>query len=710
MKKEKSNQVCRVEDLNLFLEISDGFMLGKKYSLEKIEVLYNLYRQSLDKIQNLPEDTIRARKKKKVLKQTFHYVMSSLDKQKKDIGWTTSSVKRKRREEDLDDEPISKMTMELVGKILNQNVGLKYSCDAFLQAHQYLIRHYPVFMQKDILSSAISRMLESEFSLEEKMLFLISISDSLMLKRKRLSKDDKEERIEITKFLKTIKSHLLRLEPFTFVTKEARFNQEVMQYLLENEVPYSYLRQLFLLNPALLEVEEDNQPVIFSVFEHYIESVKEELRNHKKYYIHKEYYYGFFRLLLENQSFPVTPLMLSELTKKKEAFVDYLTGRKYKESRKSEAIEQLDLLFQKKTENPDFLVEQAKDYLQYFHSANVYKQEERVNFTDEHLQNLRKRISCFQDEYYCQHQRYPEDMEIIDALSLSVVDYQNASFGVTPVALTNPYVSYSVMSDRDGSTFFRISVLDLCYYVEEGSSLEQHIFENFCHFPLRKQLPLTGDDIPTITYQVKIHANSKVGHFCAFPSISPVRKKFCDFSHYRDKNLEKNLVSIYRKLSLDTSTSVDGKLLDDFFQNLMGNRIVQFFVQNDFPIILKGRDISEIEYLYSFQNGLGNVFSKMDKKDFQIYRTLLRQLQEETHYANTSFEKGDYQFFHLAPENGIDLFNQRMLLKSTNFSYFSEEKRNLVLKYYSDISTGLVSKANQEIGYSCTENPVVKKK
>ena len=714
---KKTSEQEKIQQLNQFLEIKNGFSFFKEYNLSELyhlKIVYNENKNLLkEKLMELSKNSLELNEEAHIYRTTMKFVLEVINEEIKRI----TDEKRKKQKQNrilngtrkkiadstvsFDDDLLDKKEVSLIGKLVNREKVHSCSWDMLISSYQKIIKNYSFIQVEEVVYEGVFKVLESNLKEEEKYSYLISIYDYLNNRKKRLGKNgDKIEKEKIGDILDLIDRNLIILKP-EIVTKKDELASQIMDYLLENPVPYYYMRRLFAKEPSFLQMRRDGKHISVSVLKYYIESQKEELRNHKNNYIPKEYYASFFELFFENEVSDINQDDIVMLNQLKDEFVAYLNDHKYKEDSKIEAMNQIEIMLRKnKIQNFPFS-DEMKSYLKELKDRNylLWFDDKKVRLTENYVLKNKRRIDSYRETFYDEVGYYPLDEDLMKSLSMTKVDFQNAVSHHLFVPSSTPYANFSILQNSDGSMDFRIHVLDLTYYVGEDDFLDMELVSHPM-FDISKFLKSERvDEMPTITYQFKIHANHSVGPLKIYESIVPVLREKIDYSNYRDDKNAKKIVSIYRKLNNGGEKEITESVLENFFFQLLEEKLCQLSFDNGLPIILKGANDNLEEDMYRIQNGLGNLFSKMEKYTFKTYGSLFDETLDDVHYANELCGNGNFSLSLMHPSNLVDLFNQRLFFKLEKFSRLNASQRQMILEASKIKSDSIVNMANQQLGY-----------
>lgn len=390
-------------------------------------------------------------------------------------------------------------------------------------------------------------------------------------------------------------------------------------------------------------------------------------------------------------------------------FREYINLSGYKSENKSNTLTAFErLLNPVDVENySSFLEEDIRKVQENLKSYTYYliNSKDRAKQDSDYLNPLKGKILEFQEKFYQDYGKYSNDTFVADVLNIPYSDYLNAYYNLSTVSFDNDDLSFSVLIDDEGSTYFRMNVLDLSSYVSEGDLLNTYLKENM-NKNFKNIKGFSKDySLPSITYQVKIYPNGSIGNLKIFPSVTKLDSKYESLENYRDNHELKKFVSAYKKLSKSTN-NVDTTLeLEEFFKIYMTNFVKNFCLKEELPVIMRGKKYKDIDVIMKIQSDLGPLFSKMEKGQFLSYYNIFKEELDASHYVSLNYEDGDYSLKLNSPSSYVDLFNQRLLLK---LEKLMSDKALLISS--SEEACEICDMANKQIGYVQEEKVKVRKK
>lgn len=535
-----------------------------------------------------------------------------------------------------------------------------------------------------------------------------SIISALKTKRKSYEKCEKFEKRKIDILIEYLEDQILYHDN-AFIDDRTVLNYDILDYAIHRQVPYYYLKQIVKQHKDAILFEKNGESLLIKILENYIESQKIELRNHKHDYIKKEYYKNFYHLMIKYMDGEISDELQEKINVISNNFKEYMNLSGYKSENKSEALTSFDRLLNPVTDSvystiteEDILKaqENLKNYTHY-----LINSKDRVIQDFEYLEKLQSKISDFQEKFYEDYGKYPNNSFVSDMLEIPYYDYMDAYYNLSTVTFNHGNLSFSILDDKEGSTYFRINVLDLSSYVSEGDLLNTYLKENMGRTLKNSKTFSDNYSIPSVTYQIKIYPNGSVGSLKIFKSVTKVDYNYQSLENYREDNTLKKFVAVYKKMSKNNDVPNSTLELEQFFKDYITEIVKNICLKEDIPLIMKGKKSVDVDTLMKIQSDLGPVFSKMEKEQFFSYYNIFKENLNAPHYVCSQYDDGDYSLKLDNPSSYIDLFNQRLLLKleklfmdNTSINILEEEACEVCLE------------ANKQIGYIQEESKKKKNK
>lgn len=635
----------------------------KSQCIDSNRLLKKIGREAIEK-QNL-EQCEKISKLKKIRIAILDYVNNLIS------IYNVTKKKSEKREETYEDvfgkdEVLTKKQIHFIEAIMdNKEVEITNLFD-YVIALREIIKHSSFLENENNITRAILKISELTPDVSSKEYYYNLIMDVLKNKRKRLGKEEKLEKYKIDELVKYLKDIVL-YQDNVFVGESTILNYSVLEYCLNKEIPYYYLRRIVKDHSDAILFEKDGESLFVKILEKYIESQKIELRNHRRDYIHKEYYRNLYHLLLQYKEGEIPEITMDKLNMIASDFQEYLKLSGYKSENKNEAL----TLFEKflnpcqteeyltYTKDDIFNVEEnLKEYTPY-----LAESKSRVKFDREYLRKVRLMIENFQEEFYEKYEKYPNDSFVCDVLEIPYHDYMNAYYRLSTVSFEHDNITFSAYTDEKGATYFRMNVLDLTAYVNDSDILNTYLKENMGK-NLKNNKRFAEDYlVPSVTYQLKVFPNGSVGNLKVFSSATKRDKKIITLDGYRGDDVTKKFVTLYKKISKSNVVPTTSLELERFFVDYMTDYVGSFCLKQQLPIILKGKKYKDLDVLMKIQNDLGPIFSEMESQQFNSYLNIFNEELDASHFVCSEYDEGNYSLKLVSPSSYVDLFNQRMLIK-----------------------------------------------
>ena len=627
--------------------------------------------------------------------------------------YNVTKKKSERQEESYEDvfgkeKALTHEQMYYIDAIINEKDIEIESIVNYAIALKEIIKGYSFVENEDKIIKAIKTI--TEFPIESTFQdYLYSmILSALKTKRKSCLKEDKYQKRKIDLLSKYLDDQVLYHDN-VFINDSTILNYDVLEYAIYRQVPYYYLRQIIKQHKDAILFEKNGKSLLVTILEKYIESAKIELRNHRHDYIKKEYYQNFYHLMLFFMEGEISDYAKEQIDAIATEFREYINLSGYKSENKSNTLTAFErLLNPVDVENySSFSEEDIRKVQENLKSYTYYlvNSKDRAKQDSDYLNPLKGKILEFQEKFYQDYGKYPNDSFVADVLNIPYSDYLNAYYNLSTVSFDNDDLSFSVLIDDEGSTYFRMNVLDLSSYVSEGDLLNTYLKENM-NKNFKNTKGFSKDySLPSITYQVKIYPNGSIGNLKIFPSVTKLDSKYESLENYRDNHELKKFVSAYKKLSKSTN-NVDTTLeLEEFFKIYMTNFVKNFCLKEELPVIMRGKKYKDIDVIMKIQSDLGPLFSKMEKGQFLSYYNIFKEELDASHYVSLDYEDGEYYLKLDSPSSYVDLFNQRLLLK---LEKLMSDKALLISS--GEEACEICDMANKQIGYVQEEKAKVRKK
>lgn len=449
--------------------------------------------------------------------------------------------------------------------------------------------------------------------------------------------------------------------------------------------------------------------ILVTIVDKYIVNYKLELRGQTKEFINKNYYKKLYYLFIKNPYLEIDKTIIYKMLND---FVLSLDKSNYLKKHKEEITEEVNFMINEVIEeekaNVDVNVLEEIRYL----NAKVLnaKTPNRVRMDKDYLETLEELYQSVLPKF--ENISKESLKQIQKFLKISRRDRRNILLGCNTISCSKDH-SYTISYYEDGSYSFRLNTLDL-YSIIKDSKLEDYLLDSLDKQNKNilldnKKLQIEeGKVLPTITYEVRIYQNGRIGSLKVYKSITEVEKEYNSIDTYKEDANLKNLISIYKILSLDTKPNLDIQIIDNYFKEFFSKLIIYYCNTRarKIPIILRGKDSLDEEYYLKLHYDLCEIYSKLDRKSFEKIYNILKMNLEQNHYSlvDNCYE-GNYQI--VLENNYVKYFNQKLISEYISDLQFSliriDESEN-------DEAYEVLEKANKGISYISDDKSIDKHK
>lgn len=594
----------------------------------------------------------------------------------------------------------------------------KQNYEIYLESLMFYLRNYNLdeFYKMNISDSIeLLYELEKEEKIEKSdvELYLNFIIDILKHKTVKVSKENQSLRKEY----KRIKEKLeLLLEFYKKDNKKEKHNYyyDILEILIKSTRNYYVIEKLlnemkeFVNASKRIRIKKGYnnkesetyylEHILVTIVDKYIENYKLELRGQTKDYVDKNYYKKLYYLFIKN---PYLEIDKNVIHKMLNDFILSLDKANYLRNHKEEIIEEISFMIngvekeEKANVNNNILdhIKHIKAKIQNAKTPN------RIRMDKAYLKEMGELYQKILLEIGDISKEKLKQLQMI--LNISRRDRRNILFGCNTISCSKDH-SYTISYYEDGSYSFRLNILDL-YSIIKDSPIEDYLLDSLDKQNKNillncKELQIEeGKVLPTITYEIKIHRNGNIGSLKVYKSITEVEKKYNSIDAYKEDERLKELISIYKILSLDTKPNLDIEIVDNYFKEFFSKLIIKYSStrQKPIPIILKGKDRLDEEYYTKLHYDLCEIYSKLDRKNFErIYNILKMNLDQEHYSLLDNCYDGNY---HIVLENNyVKYFNQKLISE-----YISDIEFSIIRidEASNDEAKEVLEKANKGISY-----------
>lgn len=729
------------EKLDLFLSNIEKSIIKKYiifYIAEKLK-----QKEKIEKKLNRIRNTKNGEKKYKLKNELSNIskIISYLNKKLEAIN-LNRKIKVKNNEKESqnikssDNEEMSSSSINIKENIImslqNGMINIeeyKQNYEIYLESLMFYLRNYNLdeFYKMNISDSIeLLYELEKEEKIEKSdvELYLNFIIDILKHKTVKVSKENQKLRKEY----KRIKEKLeLFLEFYKKDNKKEKHNYyyDILGILIKSPRNYYVIEKLlnemkeFVNASKRIRIKKGYnnkesetyylEHILVTIVDKYIENYKLELRGQTKDYVDKNYYKKLYYLFIKN---PYLEIDKNVIHKMLNDFILSLDKANYLRNHKEEIIEEINFMIngvekeEKANVNNNILdhIKHMKAKIQNAKTPN------RIRMDKTYLKEMGELYQKILLEFGDISKEKLKQLQKI--LNISRRDRRNILFGCNTISCSKDH-SYTISYYEDGSYSFRLNTLDL-YSVIKDSPLEDYLLDSLDK--QNKNILLNCKDLqieegkilPTITYEIRIHRNGSIGSLKVYKSITEVEKEYNSIDTYKQDKKLKELVSIYKILSLDNKPNLDIEIVDNYFKDFFSKLIIDYCNTRikKIPIILKGKDILDEEYYMKLHYELCEIYSKLDRKSFERIYNILKMNLDQNHYSvlDDCF-KGNYQI--VLENNYVKYFNQKLIseyIRNIEFSIISIDEAS------NDEAKEVLEKANKGISYISDNKSIDKNK
>lgn len=436
---------------------------------------------------------------------------------------------------------------------------------------------------------------------------------------------------------------------------------EIMLELLNDDQNYLFIKALIKQNKNFVNARsKEKRHIIFEIEDRYIKNTKLQLVNQKLVHENQIYFYSILRLLLQEK------LDLSNeeellFTETLNLFLKKIEEKRYKEY--SKIKKEVYALFQRKQESQKEKINTNRYQREFAEIALSYNK--RVNLTEEYLKEMQTKITEFQDQYFKEHDRYPELEEIKNTFQIPIYDIKNSiSFGKT-FTIENTHYAFTICYDNNYNTYFRIHVLDTTLLKEECDAIKQmKENKNETSRYVRKALKFRQNGYyPTITYQFKIDQSRIVNSFKIFESTIKIEKVYENkvFLDYREDNTLKEFVGNVKAIANFYDFPLDEITTDEIQERIsfaLNDQVKKYFEQNSLPSLYYTELEMEESTKEKLHNSVCYYLGRIPVLEVYQFLSILKESNKNRFYTMTPLEESKIE---LDARNYLGYMNLRIL-------------------------------------------------
>lgn len=706
----------------------DNFLLNikeekrKKYILSYIRYISEKKEKQIRKL---------VRQKRNTNSRKIHILKESIEKEKKIFAYLNKQLEKYQEEKKKQKEKYSKKGTHKVTKIkenqdeylpkieeralenLKQGKRVIYDLESYYNYESTLRFYLKTSVLDDIYIQNIDYFintlchLEKEEELEKDIVenTLYFIIDILRQNIAKTSREDKKTR----EGYRRIKSKTeIYLEVYKEEKRKPKHNYyyDILEVLLTSPRNYYVIEKLlenikeFVNAKTIVHHKEENyeKHILYTIIDLYIRSYKLELRNQTKDFVPKEYYKKVYYLFIQNSYLEVDK---KEIYKLLNDFLASIENVNYLKNNKDKIIKEIESLLNEKEEKEVLLVtENVKNYLKYIEYQMIDVVNSRKERADKkYLEEIRYYYNKITSEFV--NPTKQELKQVQKTLNMSNRTKRNITLGCETISFNDNH-SYTISYYEDGAYSFRLNELDL-HAIIKDTPLEEYLSKaldkgkNIVSGEEKIKIK-EGRSFPSVTYEVRIEPNGKVGPLKIYLSTSEVEKYYDNIEDTKDEKL-KRFLSLYKLLTEDHKPNLDKEIVDSYFLSLFENKIIEYVEMRNIPLIVKGISNFDEDYYMKLHYELCEIYSKIDKENFRKIFEILSTNLEKEHFVNHNYQKGNY-YIHLENDY-VKFLNQQMLKDYIN--------QNEIEETYVVESNEIMEKANKGISYIGEAKPIDKK-
>lgn len=486
--------------------------------------------------------------------------------------------------------------------------------------------------------------------------------------RYRLTKEPKGNK-EIRKLLKDIR--IL----FDFIIKNYKENQkmtkhdylfDVVNYFLESEDNYLYLKQMTIALPKIVNVkhtikngeEKQEEHIVIYIVKCFIQKYRKLLFNKNKHDINVDYLRSVYLLFTRNYHL--------YLTQEEKRTIDHLLAN---------------------------FTNEVNHSLTSSRRKNRVKEDLKVMYTDKFYMPRKPYLEKKINELRLDNEMSAVSYRMSQSLNHKRVDLTNE----TVITFGNDFHAYSINQDGP-NTILKIHVIDLYNLFLPNTELEHYLFnmtlrKESLEYMLTKMFKMKENETyPTITYEITFDEkgnykdkDKKILNLNIYQSKVNIKKTYTDYhlTYAKGDIVLKSYLNLYRVSMIKNHGNYDQVLslqnVDQYFENILNDTITETFEKNKLPFIYSGIANQKEEKYVSIMNHISHILARLSPDDFNKIYQVISKNNDEFHYTLEPFQ-GSYQFNIINPTNYIGVLLQRIIHEFMIEDIYNEEEKSRILK------------------------------
>lgn len=703
-KKISIKKEIRQFDEKLVFETEEEFSLALNVFLQDIEepkirkYIFAYIRHILEKREKLTKQFDRKKKTASISK--IEELKTNIEKQTKILSYLNKRLEEQKEEKH---QKINKSSTKIESKIKKQEHLQDiddYERD-YISLGQALVNKSLDATYIEDIKDFIDLIchLEEEKQISKKAVenILYLIVDILRQKINKTNKDDKKTREEY-KRIRSKTEIVLQIYKKEHRKPKHDYYYDILERLLTSPKNYYIIEKLlenikeFVNAKTIIHQREITyeKHILHTIIDLYIRSYKLELRGQTKDFIPKEYYKKLYYLFLQNAYLEIDEKSIYKMLKDFLASIDNVN---YLKNNKDQIIKEVESMLKGSEKIETIPIrEKEKNYLKYIeYQMKDIENAPREKTDKKYLEEMLYYYEKIKGEFI--NPTKQELKQIQRTLNISNRTKRNITLGCETISFNDNH-SYTISYYEDGAYSFKLNELDL-HAVIKDTPLDKS--ENIVSQEEKLKIK-EGKSIPSITYEVRIEPNGKIGPLKIYLSTSEVEKAYDKIGDNPDEKLKKFL-SLYKLLTDDHKPNLDKEIVDTYFLSLFKNKIIEYVEERNIPLIVKGISDFDQDYYMQLHYELCEIYSKLPKKHFeQIFEILSTNLEKE-HFVNHDYQKGNY---HIHLENDYVKYLNQQMLKSC---IIKKEEETFIPE-----SNEVMERANRGICYIGILKPIDKSK
>ena len=437
---------------------------------------------------------------------------------------------------------------------------------------------------------------------------------------------------------------------------------EIIEYFINNENYYLYLKKIVKNFPEIINIRYYNEHILIHILDTFIENYTKLIKNKESEYINKDYLKSIYLLFLNNPYLSISKEELDILDNKLNNFKKEVNNEITSSKRKQAVINDIEDMY---TNNM-----YDKIYNSYDENNNYMSKRKAIKYVNEF--NLENQMNAI----------YSNMVAICKSGKRENLIKEHI------IMLNDNYYAYSIINQK-GKKILKIHVLDLSSAIVKDSDLENYIYNQTITgneidpFIISMITMKKGKIYPTITYEFEITNESKKLKRIYLSKIK-IKKKCTKV----DPSL-KSYVELTNKINLND--------IDNDLKSVFNEKISEYLEDNNLPIAYSGIKQTDENEINVVLNDLSYLLSKLKKEDFMtIYRSIDSEI-DEFHYDTKKIDNSDLDL--LNPSNYVGILLEHIVREIIIEKKNSEEEKQRLIEKYKKQIDDLIAVMNYHTNY-----------